>query len=200
MSRCAPILLVAALMSCSVLAGCSLMDLGDFGLDNCEQPEQCDVLNERDGLGADDCVIWQCRPDKRGCEQRPRDLDDDQHPDANACSMLEGPLDCADRDDARAEGLSESADHSDNDCDGLIDEDAAQQPVRLSVDSLQGPQFVSYDQGEAGTLHLLAGADEMGAQAWTLHGDDNGEAHEVVYDSAGGRGPGCANRGDTALP
>jgi hypothetical protein len=196
MTRCAPIVFAMAIVSSSLLPSCSLMDLGDFGLDDCEQPEQCDVLNERDGLGRDDCVIWQCRPDKRGCEQRPRDLDDDQHPDAHACSMLDGPLDCADQDGARAEGLAESADHSDNDCDGLIDEDAPQQPVRLSELPLPGPEFLSYDQGEAGALHLLAGADGRGAQAWTLGADGDGEAHEVVYGFAGSSASRCQNRGD----
>jgi len=192
MSRRAPILLAAALGS---LAGCSLMDLGDFGLDDCERPEQCDVLNERDGLGADDCVIWQCRPDKRGCEQRPRDLDGDQHPDADACALLDVPLDCADRDEERAESLTESADQSDNDCDGLIDEDAPQQPVPLPGAPLQAPGFVSYDQGEDGALYLLAGADGVGAQAWTLAGDEPGQAREVVYGVSGGT-PACQNLGD----
>lgn len=167
-------------------SACSLMDLGDFGLTNCDDPALCDPLNQRDGLGANACVIWQCRKDKRGCEQRPRDLDNDGRPSALACPDLPGPLDCEDNDDQRAPGKSESCDAKDNDCDGLIDEGAAPELAQHPVGMVQAPDFLSYTQDESDALYLMLGTQHRGlisasAQGWLLSGGEAPPPHPVSY-------------------
>jgi hypothetical protein len=120
---------------------------------SCESDDDCDALNQAEKL-EQSCITYQCRTDHKGCEKQPRDKDRDGVPDRRACADqgYGEKLDCDDDDDARAEGLKESCDGIDNDCDETIDEGA------LGPDSLRELESVSL--GGVSSL-AFAGADDQ---------------------------------------
>ncbi|HEY6728495.1 MAG TPA: putative metal-binding motif-containing protein [Polyangiaceae bacterium] len=118
--RAATLLRAALASSGALLASCSLMGLGEFDIGECTNDDQCQSLNDAEGIDETDCMAYQCRKDKTGCELRKRDLDGDGVY-AAACADG-GPVDCDDQDGNRSPELDEECDGVDNDCDLVIDE------------------------------------------------------------------------------
>jgi hypothetical protein len=137
----------------------------------CKSQDDCRALNQHHQLddGEDgDCEIYQCRPDGRGCEKRPRDLDEDKVPDEKTCAdHLSPPLDCDDGNPSISPNATESCDAQDNDCDYWIDEDqlnaSTLDELRVSAD-LAPVDFVSYQRAEP---WLAALTSREGANAAT---------------------------------
>lgn len=117
-----PLLLCGGAMAVclALLSSCSLMGLGEFNVGECTDDEQCQSLNDAEGISDDDCMAYQCRKDRTGCELRKRDLDGDGVY-AEACADG-GAADCDDHDANRFPQNSEECDGVDNDCDLVIDE------------------------------------------------------------------------------
>lgn len=131
-----------------LLASCSLMGLGDFDIGECTNDEQCQSLNDAAGIGATDCMAYQCRKDRSGCELRRRDLDGDG---VYAAACAEGgPVDCDDLDDKRAPGQDETCDGVDNDCDLVIDEGLA---------AANASELIAFSGAKARVYFSDAGAD-----------------------------------------
>lgn len=106
--------------SLALLSSCSLMGLGEFDIGECTDNEQCQSLNDAEGITDADCMAYQCRKDRAGCELRKRDLDGDGVY-AAACADS-GDADCDDDDENRSPHREETCDGVDNDCDLVIDE------------------------------------------------------------------------------
>lgn len=96
------------------------MGLGEFDIGECKHNEQCQSLNDAEGISDDDCMAYQCRKDGVGCELRKRDLDGDGVY-AAACDDS-GAADCDDSRADRSPDQDETCDGIDNDCDLVIDE------------------------------------------------------------------------------
>jgi hypothetical protein len=160
------------------LIGCSVM-LDQLDL-HCEQQSDCDALNAEHGLSLEnDCFIYQCRPDRRGCEKRAQDLDRDESP-AHVCKdKVEASLDCDDREDggaARSPRFEERCDGQDNDCDGFIDEGTfgEMSPISEPLDE-RGVVHVSH--GYSTERHLLVAltsknGDKRSTGLWKLEDEE----------------------------
>jgi hypothetical protein len=120
--------------------GCSLV-VGELDL-RCTQQSDCDALNAKYGLDlSEECFVYQCRADGRGCEKRPQDLDGDKAPAAVCKGLVEAEPDCDDSEDggdARSPLNKEDCDGFDNNCDGTIDEGRALSVVQEQHEILPG--------------------------------------------------------------
>jgi hypothetical protein len=130
---------VGSMGACALILGataCSLV-LDDLAVTCTPGLDDCAALNRKEGVDASaagDCLVYQCRADRRGCEKKMRDLDEDGFPDKNTCAgMWKGDLDCNDEAKLTYPDAGESCDERDNDCDGWIDEG------KLSADTLEAP-------------------------------------------------------------
>lgn len=113
---------------CSLFAtGCTLAGIGEFDIGACDEAKAevrsaCRVLDERDGIGDEACLHWQCSRTGRGCELRAKDYDADDHADAQVCGgMVDRADDCDDENAKRHRSHPEEPDGIDNDCDDIID-------------------------------------------------------------------------------
>ena len=129
-------LLFAAAVS-AFTPGCTLVRLWNIPLGGCDEPADCEPLNQRDRLFPSDCQRWTCGVDAR-CVIGPRDLDGDRDPDP-ACDPR--ATDCDDRDPRRAGALPETCDGIDNDCDQVVDDGALALP-----ETTPRPTFASTDR------------------------------------------------------
>lgn len=114
------------------VSGCSLVALSDdLVRKQCEKNSECETLNEDDRAAGEyePCTVWQCQ-ENNYCEKTPRDLDDDGFFAASVdedgetvdCEVPAAEVDCDDDSKDRHQGLDESCDDVDNDCDDLVDE------------------------------------------------------------------------------
>ncbi|MEM9188332.1 MAG: putative metal-binding motif-containing protein [Myxococcota bacterium] len=121
-----------------VASGCSLIGLDDFDVPQCGSNLECQPLNDRDGIAADACRLYQCA--QGACTFRLRDDDDD-----GFASMACGGNDCNDNSNLAFPGGSESCDGVDNDCNGVVDDQVSDGPeVSALVTGASNPTFVSY--------------------------------------------------------
>lgn len=113
--------IAAALAALS--SGCSLI-LADLAPGDCASFDECEPLNERDGLDALSCELWTCDLVDRVCVRRAVDRDGDRsfgpHPAGQTCAYE--PTDCDDRNPERGPDRPEACDGLDNDCDLVVDE------------------------------------------------------------------------------
>jgi hypothetical protein len=100
--------------------GCTFGGLDDYEIQSCDPglPQSQDPCN-RLSSSADTCMPFQCDAATRHCVQRTRDDDRDGDP-----PMRCGGTDCDDANPAKSGKAPEICDGADNDCDGLVDEDA----------------------------------------------------------------------------
>jgi len=114
------------------VSGCSLVALSDdLQRKQCADNDECESLNvdDREAGEYEPCMIWQCQ-ENNYCEKTPRDLDSDgffavsvdEGDDPVDCDVAAAEADCDDDSDERHQGLKESCDDVDNDCDDLVDE------------------------------------------------------------------------------
>lgn len=146
--RGATLLRAALASSAALLASCSLMGLGEFEIGECTNNEQCQSLNDAEGISETDCMAYQCRKDKTGCELSKRDLDDDGVY-AAACADG-GPVDCDDQNGNRAPDLDEQCDGVDNDCDLVIDE---------GLSAANGTELITFSESNARVYFSKAAGD-----------------------------------------
>jgi hypothetical protein len=152
----------------------SLCDGGDF----CVSPEVCaPFLGCIPGVAracddADTCTLNTCDADAAMCVFLPRDDDRD-----GASSVGCGGLDCDDADPDAYPGAAESCDGVDNDCDGLLDEDApfsARAPSPLAAASAHAdasqPQRVALSTGHAAALWLTPSTRTLHLQVFAPDG------------------------------
>ena len=144
------------------LPGCSLAGLADFEAPRCQNHGDCALLNERHGLSSPlACELYQCDAALGACVRGPRDQDGDRAV-ATAC----GGGDCDDGDATVHVGAVEVCDGSDNDCDGLIDEEAGEPSpaVVLLADATSASWLSMTSRPGGGALWSLGqGAGERAA-------------------------------------
>lgn len=146
--RATTLLRGALAASAALLASCSLMGLGEFDIGECTDNQQCQSLNDAEGIGETDCMAYQCRKDRTGCELSRRDLDGDG---VYAAACAEGgPVDCDDLDDKRAPDRDETCDGVDNDCDLVIDE---------GVSDTNAEELISFANSNARVFFSRAAGD-----------------------------------------
>lgn len=134
--------------SAALLASCSLMGLGEFDIGECTDNSQCQSLNDAEGITETDCMAYQCRKDRTGCELSRRDLDDDG---VYAAACAEGgAIDCDDLDGNRSPEQDETCDGVDNDCDLVIDE---------GVSAPNAEALISFPESNARVYFSSADAD-----------------------------------------
>jgi hypothetical protein len=129
-------------------------DANDAAPDMTTDPDaqaDADVGPDVDDVGPDVDDVGQDLPDlDPGCVDQDRD-----GVPGEACEGWDEPLDCDDANDARHFALREACDGLDNDCDGVVDEEAC--PV-VARDTLGGASGCSCDAAGGGRawLALLA--------------------------------------------
>ena len=167
-----------------MLGGCSLSSISHLDLRECSHDVDCAPLNEADGFGDGECVLWQCNS-RRACELRERD-DDDDGAIASAC----GGTDCDDADASARPGNVETCDGIDNDCNGQID-DLDDEPALDVVVRAPDPRWsvvfdgwLAYPSASGAALDVLTGVAEP---------TPLGFAHGESFSSAGLVG-GCETR------
>lgn len=129
-----------------VVPGCSLTGLDRFDWPSCDQ---CDVLNERDGIDtAGACELWRCDAQSQECVFTFRDEDGDSH-----APLRCGGDDCDDTVASAYAGATEICNAVDDDCNGWIDDaasDAAASDTVLSA--AQPPRWLSAETVAGGGL------------------------------------------------
>jgi hypothetical protein len=159
--------------------GCTFGGLADYAIDACEPSKTqasdiCDRLNKDPAT----CTPYQCAA-SRHCVQTTRDDDRDGDPPTKC-----GGTDCDDANAARSGHAKEICDRLDNDCNGVVDEDA----LHVGAERMIAP---------AGTLSstsdpILVAADDVGSNALASY--VTGACFPLISlepGSGGGIGAGC---------
>ena len=207
-------LVTALALGASCLCACSLVELSaDIEQGRCQSHDDCDVLNTESVLDEDACVQWQCDRTSELCALLPLDRDYDQQSPAEVehdgetfmCEADPEQQDCDDDDLTRAQGLDESCDRRDNDCDGRYDEgalvpsadpivelgSAESTHVAYARDADSGAVAVAYSLLSASTpapgFSLLAPALDQGVAARSLavQGIPNARSAQVAVAALG---------------
>ncbi len=168
---------IGTLLVSTVVAGCSLMGLGEFDIPQCEEEgtarnEPCQVLNDQHGLSEQDCMIYQCSKEGPGCELRERDWDNDSVV-APQCAdrVAEGTeIDCDDSRADRSPGNLEICDGIDNDCDMIIDEGSiAPRETHISVEDAEEVENAVYTREIEGQIGVVYQSSDKTAH-WSVIG------------------------------
>ncbi len=171
-----------------VLAGssaCTFGGLANYTIQACE-PSKTQATDVCDRLNTDreSCTPYQCDPASRHCVQKTRDDDRDGDPSTKC-----GGTDCDDNDAARSGHATEICDQLDNNCNGLVDEDAIT-PGQERTIAPAGALSSTADP-------IMVPADDVGRDALAAFINANCVPFVALKPAAGGAvGAGCAVLGN----
>jgi len=183
---------LSATLAAVLLGGCSLVPLDDVETVVCEEDDNspCAALNEKEGTDGQ-CEIYQCAEGGIGCELRPADWDNDGF-FASACMGQVSGQDAFDCDDDavnRAPNVDEAFDAVDNDCDGVIDEQAPMPAAEQVAETLGADvDNVAYTDGDDELIITYAGGATDRAAIHRVAADLTAEGSLLEPDCLGSQG------------